>query len=540
MADDILVTRDLLTGDARAILRSLREAAAAARSTKLPDVKARLEGTLALDFDDYFLFLRKHAFIALHEGSLTLTTDGDGAIDGEAARLDEAIGAHFADRIEEEPGVEEEADENTDAGLSPLPPPPPPLPLTHRAPPPPPAAARDELPPPRPESRPEPPPAVTPGPASAILPRPASPIGRISITSPTAREPHRTPTQELPVATAPTSPLAARGTELDLRFVRYDALGSGALGTVYRGKHQGLGLEVAIKELRDLFGYFSFLQRGEVVKRLKKELSAQAQIRHPNVVQLFDQNVDVARPWFAMELCGGGSLRARLDASAGKGLPVETALRLFLQLAYALEAAHAMGVVHQGLKPENVLFDDRGNVKLSDFGLTRVIEVDASKGLPQVFLGSGAMAYLPPELLGKPGAVAGPEADVYSLGILLYELLTGSLPGRRSPLPSAVNRDVPQRLDPIFDKMTTDKREDRYAAIGPLLDDFYAAFPDRRFLRRGDLVLFAVAPEARKEEPKRDEPKKDEPKKDEPAPDARPKDEKEGEPSGGKKKGKAT
>jgi serine/threonine protein kinase len=179
--------------------------------------------------------------------------------------------------------------------------------------------------------------------------------------------------------------------------------------------------------------------------------------------------------------------------------------------------------VHQGLKPENVLLDDRGNAKLADFGLTRVIETDPSKGMPQVFLGTGAMGYLPPELLAKTSA-AGPESDVYSLGIVLYEMLTGMLPGRRSPLPSSVNRDVPQRLDPIFDRMTTDRREERYASVGAVLDDFYAAFPDRRFLKRGDLLLSAAAPDPSRAEAGGDE--KPEEKKD------------DGGPKEGRKKGK--
>jgi serine/threonine protein kinase len=258
---------------------------------------------------------------------------------------------------------------------------------------------------------------------------------------------------------------------------------------VYKGRHTALGLEVCVKELKDIFGYFSFLQRGEVIKRLKKELCAQAQVRHPGVVQVLDQNTDVARPYFVMELCRG-SLREKLDSLGSKPVPVPQAMRYFLQLAYALRSAHQQGLTHHNLKPENVLFDAFGNAKLADFGLSRVIEVDPSKGMPQVFVGTGGMGYMSPELLSR-GKESGPASDVYGLGILLYEMLTGQLPGRRSPLPSEINAEVPAALDPIFDKMTQDRKESRYPDFEAVFDDFYAAFTDKGYLARGDLILWS-------------------------------------------------
>jgi eukaryotic-like serine/threonine-protein kinase len=181
------------------------------------------------------------------------------------------------------------------------------------------------------------------------------------------------------------------------------------------------------------------------------------------------------------------SLRARLDKAGGKGLPVGESIRIMLQLAYGLRAAHATGLTHHNLKAENVLFDAYGNAKMSDFGLSRVIEVEQGKGLPQVFVGTGSLSYLAPELIVKKDP--GPAADVYGLGILLYEMLTGGVPGRRSPLPSELNPEVPSKLDPIFDKMTHDRRESRYPDFDGMLDEFYGAFSDGEYLLRGDLVL---------------------------------------------------
>ncbi len=108
--------------------------------------------------------------------------------------------------------------------------------------------------------------------------------------------------------------------------------------------------------------------------------------------------------------------------------------------------------------------------------------------MPQVFVGTGSLSYLAPELIAK-AKDAGAAADVYGLGILLYEMLTGAIPGRRSPLPSEVNTEVPSKLDPIFDKMTQDRREARYPDFDAMLDEFYGAFSDGEYLGRGDLVL---------------------------------------------------
>jgi serine/threonine protein kinase len=292
-----------------------------------------------------------------------------------------------------------------------------------------------------------------------------------------------------PTAAPQAAPAAAalKGGETDLRYQKFDLLGSGPLGSVSKGRYSALGLDVCIKELKDIFGYFSFLQRGDVLKRLKKELCAQAQVRHPGIAQIIDQNVDSPRPYFVVELMRG-SLKERLEAGGGKGVPVNVALRCFMQLAYGLRAAHASGLTHHNLKPENVLFDGYGNAKLSDFGLGRVIEVDATKGMPQLFMGTGGMVYMAPELINRSKDV-GPSADVYGLGILLYEMLTGQIPGRRSPLPSEVNAEAPSGLDSIFDKMTQDKKEQRYPDIEAMLGDVYKAFSEREFLDKGDLIL---------------------------------------------------
>ena len=433
-----VLNRDTVSGEALFILKNLRDNSKQGRSNKLAEVKTALEPAVSLEFDAYFFFLRKFHYIAMdREAQLKLTDSGERVVDGaDLDRFSGEVGEFFSEQLApvDEPMNDGSLPFETDSSADDL------------------TVETADLPPPP-------------------APAPASPR---------------------PIRRAPAAGDGG-GTDLDGRYTRGEAIGGGPLGSVHRGKHLGLGTDVCIKELKDIFGYFSFLQRGEVLKRLKRELCAQAQVRHPAVVAILDQSVEGQRPYVVMELLSG-SLRDRLERAGGKSLPVAQSIRTFLQLSYALRAAHASGLTHHNLKPENVLFDAYGNARFGDFGLSRVIEVEPGKGLPQVFVGTGSLSYLAPELITRKDA--GPAADVYGLGILLYEMLTGGIPGRRSPLPSEVNAEVPSKLDPIFDKMTQDRRESRYPDFDAMLDEFYGAFSDGEFLHRGDLVLSSEAPGA--------------------------------------------
>lgn len=475
-----MTTRDKVTGDALFILKSLKENSRLGRSNKLADVKMSLENSVSLEFDSYFFFLRKFHYIAMdREAQLKLTDPGEQVAQGDQAdKFGGEIADFFSDQISD--GDQPPPPPNEDEGGYAPPPPPAPIQLS--------APATDII--------------VEPNP----MPLPPSRGGRKppqaddsfpQVTAPEVRTGYGAPPPPPPAPMQLTSPVsspsqiggAPKGQDLDLRYQKNEQVGAGPLGTVYKGKHNALGLDVCVKELKDIFGYFSFLQRGEVIKRLKKELCSQAQVRHPGIVAVLDQNTDVARPYFVMELLKG-SLREKLDQAGNKGLPVPQAMRWFLQLAYALRSAHQSGLTHHNIKPENVLFDQWGNAKLGDFGLSRVIEVDQSKGMPQVFVGTGGMGYMSPELIAR-SKDAGPSSDVYGLGILLYEMLTGQIPGRRSPLPSEINSDVPTKIDPIFDKMTQDRKDSRYPDFEAVFEDFYAAFADKTYLGKGDLLLWS-------------------------------------------------
>jgi serine/threonine-protein kinase len=262
--------------------------------------------------------------------------------------------------------------------------------------------------------------------------------------------------------------IRTHGEIVDARYEKLAKIGSGGIGTVYRARQVPLNREVALKEIRDLFGYFSDDQRDEISRRFTDVVQAAAQLAHPNILPMHDVNLDREFPYVVTELAPNGSAR-RLITDA-EDLPVQLVLKYLLQTSHALQAAHSQRVFHRGLKPENLLIDAYGNVKVSDFGFARIVERDTAV-IRQVYVGIGSVAYMAPELFTDPVG-AGPQADIYALGIIFYELLTRRLPGRRSQMPSKVNSQLPKEIDDIFDKMTRDSRSERYASVEDILDDF--------------------------------------------------------------------
>jgi hypothetical protein len=260
------------------------------------------------------------------------------------------------------------------------------------------------------------------------------------------------------------------GEIVDSRYEKLATIGSGGIGTVYRARQVPLNREVALKEIRELLGSFADDQRDEIRRRFGEVVQAWSSLAHPNILPVHDVNLDREFPYVVSELAPNGSAR-RLIADA-EVLPVKVVLKYFIQTAHALAAAHAQGVYHRGLKPQNLLIDGYGNIKVSDFGFARIVERDAAV-IRQVYVGIGSVAYMAPELFTEPTS-AGPQADIYALGIIFYELLTRRVPGRRSAMPSEITEVLPHEIDDIFDKMTRDARNERYATVEDLLGDVAA------------------------------------------------------------------
>ncbi|MFN0252697.1 MAG: serine/threonine-protein kinase [Kofleriaceae bacterium] len=280
------------------------------------------------------------------------------------------------------------------------------------------------------------------------------------------------------------------GADIENRYEKLASIGSGGIGTVYRARQVALNREVALKEVRDLFGFFSDDQRNEIVRRFTDVVRAWGNLAHPNILPIHDVNLWSEFPHVITELAPNGSCRRLINDA--EELPVELVFKYLLQTLHALRAAHAQRVYHRGLKPEQLLIDGYGNVKVSDFGFTRIVERDHARN-NQVVVGMGNIAYMAPELYTDP-MMAGAQGDIYALGIIFYELLTRKLPGRRSPLPSQINPNMPKGVDDIFDRMTRDARSERYATVDDILDDIDKLEGMEALLGGGDRVLAAESP----------------------------------------------
>src|SRR5437868_1621748 len=252
-------------------------------------------------------------------------------------------------------------------------------------------------------------------------------------------------------------------------------LGRGGMGVVFRARHLRLNRPVAVKTVLD-GGYAGPRER----ERFQREAEAVAALRHPNVVQIYDVGEEGGRPYLAMELVEGGNLAQKL---AGTPQPARPAAALVATLAGAVQAAHDAGIVHRDLKPANVLMAAGCSPKITDFGLARRLEGDA--GLTQSGVPVGTPSYMAPEQARGQTNAVGPAADVYALGAILYECLTGRPPFRAATAaetiqqvisqepapPSRLNDKVPRDLDTICLKCLYKEPDRRYASAAALAED---------------------------------------------------------------------
>lgn len=213
-----------------------------------------------------------------------------------------------------------------------------------------------------------------------------------------------------------------------------DELGRGGMGTVYRARDRKLGRDVAVKFLPD-----ELAARPELKARFLREARAMAALDHRGIVAIHDLREEDGQTFLVMELVEGSPLSKSIP------VPPERALDVMAQVCDALAYAHARGVVHRDVKPENVLLDREGRAKVADFGIARMLREDRESALTGTGQIMGTPAYMAPEALA--GAAADARMDVFSCGVLLYQLLTGKLPvGGLDPLPPAIERIVRRAL----------------------------------------------------------------------------------------------
>lgn len=262
-----------------------------------------------------------------------------------------------------------------------------------------------------------------------------------------------------PDSTFVAKPVSVPGYEL------VELLGRGGMGEVWRARQTSLGREVAVKILsRDLASDPTF------VARFEKEAAALAALSHPNIVQIIDRGVGDGVYFFAMELVEGISLREQMG---GGRLSPSEALRIVAQVCRAIDYAHDRGVVHRDLKPENILLDPAGNVKVADFGLAGVAAAGGRLDVTRSATAMGTLHYMAPEQRRDARSVDG-RADVYSLGVVLYELLTGEVPLGRFKLPSERVAGLDRRLDAIVARALEPDPAGRYARASLVSRDLEA------------------------------------------------------------------
>jgi serine/threonine-protein kinase len=264
-----------------------------------------------------------------------------------------------------------------------------------------------------------------------------------------------------------------RGTTLNGRYRLEDRIGSGGMSTVYCATDQTLQRKVAIKLMNR-----EIATDSDQLERFRREARAVAQLSHPHIVGVIDYGEDDGRPYIVFEYVEGETLKERIRRSGR--LPITEAVAYAIEIARALGTAHARHIVHRDVKPQNVLIDEEGSAKVTDFGIARTLDEEGLTADGRVL---GTTDYVSPEqALGHQ--VTG-QSDLYSLGIVLYEMLTGEVPFKgenqvavamkhvREQLPDVQFKrpEISAALSQVVDTATAKRVEDRYADDAELIAD---------------------------------------------------------------------
>jgi beta-lactam-binding protein with PASTA domain/tRNA A-37 threonylcarbamoyl transferase component Bud32 len=275
--------------------------------------------------------------------------------------------------------------------------------------------------------------------------------------------------------------LAEIGNVLGGRYRLVELLGQGGMATIYRARDNELERDVAVKLLRP-----EYERDPDFGTRFRQEARAAGSLNHPNIVSVYDYGNDQAGAYIVMELIDGEDLASVIRRTGA--VPPRQAARLAADVASALAAAHGRGIIHRDVKPANVLVSRDGRVKVTDFGIARAV-ADAQLTMPGLTMGS-VHYFSPEQARGEPTTAA---SDVYSLGIVLYELLTGRRPwggdsaaaiamarlSGAAPLPSAVRAGIPPALDAIVRRAMSRDPAQRYQSAGEMREALDAFLADR-------------------------------------------------------------
>lgn len=279
-----------------------------------------------------------------------------------------------------------------------------------------------------------------------------------------------------------------------------EPLGRGGMAQVYRAYHPQLDRYVAIKVLRS-----DLVEEQEFLTRFRREAQSVANLRHPNIVQIHDFDVQEDVYYMVMELLEGDTLKAQLTQYRAKGerLPLGEIARIMLDVLSGLAYAHDEGIIHRDIKPANIMVSRRGQAVVTDFGIAQII------GSTQFTVSGalmGTLSYMAPEQ-GLEGRTS-KQSDLYSTGIVLYEMLTGRPPFDADtplailmkhvndplPLPRTINPDLPEPFEQILLKALSKDPQDRYANAGELAKAIRAASAANR-IEIPEQISFAAVSE---------------------------------------------
>jgi len=285
-------------------------------------------------------------------------------------------------------------------------------------------------------------------------------------------------------------------------YLMVEKIGAGGMGVVYKAKDTRLARFVALKFLPE-----NVAQNAKALERFRREARAASALNHPGICTIYDIGEQGGRAFIAMEFIDGETLRGHIQ---GKPLALKEILNLGIQIAEALDAAHAEGIIHRDIKPANIFVTKRGQAKVLDFGLAKVVPKaianadtdpggDSQDSDSVVGIISGTPAYMSPEQIR--GDDLDPRTDIFSLGLVLYEMATGrqAFGGRtggatieavltRPPVSvRKLNRDTPPRLEEIIDKALQKDRALRYQQTADLLAELRDVKENSEFGRKGDM-----------------------------------------------------
>lgn len=241
-------------------------------------------------------------------------------------------------------------------------------------------------------------------------------------------------------------------------------IGQGGIAEIYRGHQESLGRDVAIKILSERFS-----DDPEILRRFERESIVIARLSHPNIVHVIDKGCAGHRYYFVMEFVDGTSLREVIDSEQ---IELKHKLDMIVQVCKALDYAHKNGVIHRDIKPANILIDREGNARVADFGIAQIVSAPEGE-MTSTDIVMGTLAYMSPEQKISSANVDH-TTDIYAVGVMIYEILTGQKPLGQFELPTELDTSLDPRFDLIIKKCLARKAEDRFRSAVALKDSILA------------------------------------------------------------------